>query len=29
MFIDMKNYGFAKSLMIGFMLLIGASSVST
>lgn len=28
MFIDMKNYGFAKSLMIGFMLMVGASSVS-
>lgn len=24
----MKNYGFAKSLMIGFMLMVGASSVS-
>lgn len=28
MFIDMKNFGFAKSLMIGFMLMVGASSVS-
>ena len=24
----MKNFGFSKSLMVGFMLLIGASSVS-